>query len=448
MTIPPIRSSLFVHEDARRYPALAGDREADVVVVGGGIAGTTTAALLGRAGLEVVLLEAREIGTGTTGRSTAKATALQSIRYQVIANEHGATGASRFATAQLDALAWMDEQVRALGVDCEWERRPAITYAMTPDGRPKIEEEARAAAAAGLHVTLEESFDELPFPTSGGVVLADQAQLDPGPYLAALAAELADRPNGTVHEQSRVTAVKGRRKHQVVTEHGTVTADHVVVATLLPIVDRGLFFARAEPRSSYVVAVAVDGPIPQGMYINPDGATRSLRTSRDRDGREVLLIGGGGHDTGRGSPTSEHYEELIGWASEHFPGTETVARWSAHDYVPADHLPWVGSAFPLTPRVLVATGFEKWGITMGTAAALALADRVLGESDGPSAPWASLFDPGRTRPRGLVSAARINAEVAGRMASDWLRPDAPAAADGSGRRHRDGLLPVGDPVAG
>jgi len=426
-----------------RYPPLLGDRTADVVVVGAGIVGLTTAALLVRSGREVVVLEARTVGTGTSGYTTAKVSALQGSRYQKIVGDHGSGAAARYAEAQLAGLRWMDEQVRERAIDCAWERRPAVSYSTTADGRLTVEREAESAAAAGLPVHLRDDVG-LPFPISAAVVLEDQAQFDPGPYLRALAAEVAAAPNGAVHEGNRVTAVQGHGDHVVVTEQGQrVRADHVVVATLLPILDRGLFFARAKPKSSYIVALRATGELPTGMYLSVDEPTRSLRTANDGEG-ELMLVGGEGHPTGKGAPHAHRYDHLADWARQHLPVAETVAQWSAHDYETADHLPWVGPSSPLTPNVTVATGFEKWGMTMGTAAALALRDRIVEDAAGPSATWAEMFGPTRLARNGFVRAARMNAEVAVELTTGWVRPDQPPAADGRGARHRRGILPVGD----
>jgi glycine/D-amino acid oxidase-like deaminating enzyme len=439
--LPTTSSPLWAIEPPS-YPPLDGDREADVIVIGAGIAGLTAAVELVRAGKDVVVLEARSVGAGTSGRTTAKASALQGCRYRVLAELHGPEVARRYARSQIDGLAWMAE--RAAPVEAaQFRRRAAVTYATTADGRSTIEEEVAAAAAAGQPVERDDA--DLPFPITAAIRLADQAQLDPGPYLAALAAEIDRAPNGVVHEGTRATGVRGHRTLHVPTDRGMVRARHVVVATLLPIIDRGLFFARAEPKSSYLVALRVDGPIPQDMCLSTDEPTRSLRTAVHL-GDEVLLVGGAGHHTGRGKPTTPRYQELVDWAADHFPVTDVLARWSAHDYVPVDHLPWVGSASIASPNAFVATGFEKWGMTMGTAAGIALAERIAGRDD-VSGDWAGIFDPKRVAPRGLASAVRLNAQVAGRLASDWARPDAPPAPDGTGRRARAGVAPVGEPDA-
>jgi hypothetical protein len=215
----------------------------------------------------------------------------------------------------------------------------------------------------------------------------------------------------------------------------------VVVTTLLPFVDRGLFFARAKPSMSYATALRVDGALPQSMYLSVDEPTRSLRTAHLGDD-EVLLVGGEGSKVGSGPLPSEAVHRLVAWARDHFDVSGVVSSWSAHDYVPTDHLPWVGPTSPVTPRVLTATGFEKWGMTMGTAAAHRLSRHVLGSAD--DKPWAP-YDPARLALRSVSGTARLNAEVAVRLVGDWAKPDRPAAPDGSGRRFRSGVIPKGDP---
>ena len=439
LSLPVTARSLWRDTAPRSaFPAYAGGRHYDVAVVGAGITGLTTAALLKRAGLTVAVLEARRVGAVTTGNTTAKVTLLHGLRYDRIARRHGSDAAAVYAAANQAALDWLAAQ--ATDVACAFERAPAFTYTVDPSRRGELEREVAALQAAGVRADLVTETD-LPFPVAGAVRVGDQAQFDPVPYLDALAREV-EGDGSAVHEGTRVTGVRGGRPCRLDTPAGAVTADHVVLASGVPFADRGLFFARVEPHRSYAIAVRAPGPLPEGMFLGVDSPTRSVRRARVADG-EVLVVGGNGHKVGQGAPYLAREQDLADWAEAHFGATEVTHRWSAQDYTPVDVLPYVGPLWPFAPNVLVATGFDKWGMTNGTAAALLLADAVTGRVN----PWAETYSSLRVRPRAsAASAVRANADVAARLAQGWLRPDPPAQADppeGHGVVTRRGVAKVG-----
>jgi Rieske Fe-S protein len=178
-----------------------------------------------------------------------------------------------------------------------------------------------------------------------------------------------------------------------VTDRGDITARDVVVATHYPMLDRGLFFARLSPERSYVLACRVEGALPAEMYISTESAPHSIRSS-PLDGEELLLVGGESHKTGQGGDTGERYRRLEAWARERFDVREVVYRWSAQDAMPADGLPYVGLVSLVSRHVWTGTGYRKWGLTNGTAAAMILADAIEGREN----PWASTFDSNRFKP--------------------------------------------------
>lgn len=439
------QGSIWWDGTARRHPPRRGDRGADVVVVGGGITGLTAAVEATRQGAEVVLLEALRVGAGTTGHSTAKVSALQGARLSTIRSHHGSDVARRYAASQTDAARWIGDEVTSGGVDCAWEPATAVTYATTPDGARLVADEERAATEAGLPVRRDGRGSGLPFEVTAAIALDDQHQFDPVPYARALAASVDAAPGGSVHEGTRVRAIRGRGSPRVVTDEGTISARRVVVATLLPILHRGLFYARAEPSASYVVAVETRRRVPDGMFLSVDAATRSLRHT-GRDGRRLALVGGAGHPVGRESSASGRVDELVGWADEHFGVREVVDQWMAHDYSPVDHLPWVGPATPMGDHVLVGAGFEKWGITGGTAAGLLLADMAAERTDPSRSEWSAIFDPSRPSLREVPGLARLNAGAGAEMATGWVtRGLLGASAGGSPERTTVACTHLGGP---
>ncbi|MFI2754006.1 FAD-dependent oxidoreductase [Cellulomonas sp. P22] len=402
----------------------------DVVVVGAGLTGLTTAVLLARAGWSVLVVEARRIGAGTTGRSTAKISLLQGDRLSRIAKHHSEPVLRSYVEGSREGMDWLLRYCDEHAI--RYQRRPAVTYATTGPGLVRVDAEATAAQAAGLPVDWRDDLD-LPVPVVGAVELADQAQLDPMDVLAVLADDLVAR-GGRVVDGARVRGLRRERSggYTVLTTRGDTRCDTVVLATGTPVLARGGYFARSQPQRSYALAARVPGELPRGMYLSVDRDVRSVRTTPAvPDGRagvanpgaggEVLLVGGAGHVTGRGAPTSEHARRLARWTERHFSGAVVTHAWSAQDYASADGLPLVGRLVPTDGRVLVATGFDKWGMTSAVAAALVISAELLGDH---SPGWAGHWLPWRPRElaKGTGHVLRWNGEVGVRAASDWLRP--------------------------
>lgn len=422
-----------------RYAPLRGHHRADVAVVGAGIVGATVTADLARAGHDVVLLESGLACSGATGNTTAKLTALQSPRYARLAREHGHETARQYAAFSVAAV----ERIRSTApADADFESRTAVTWTASDAAVDVLREELEAAKRAGLPVrpaTTDD--DDLPIRT--GIALDDQGQFDPVPYVRDLLVAAVDA-GARVYEHTPVTGVSLRgRTRQVRTTAGAVTAGRVVIATGLPILDRGGWFARAEPHRSYALAVAGGTP-PSAMAIRVDGPTRSSRPAVDVDGTPVTVVAGEDHRTGRGGDTRQRYEHLRAWASSTFGAEDVRYRWSAQDWRAADGLPLVGPLVPGDDRVMAACGFDKWGLTSGTAAAERLVRRIRGA---PLEPVDRLLDPVRFHPRAAVGdLVRHNAVVGWTLSTGWLRGLAAVLAgdlaEGDGVVHRVGVTPV------
>jgi glycine/D-amino acid oxidase-like deaminating enzyme/nitrite reductase/ring-hydroxylating ferredoxin subunit len=397
------------------------DAETDVVVVGAGITGLTTAVLLAREGRRVTVLERRTIGAGSSGNTTAKVSALHGTTYQKLLSSVGDDGARHYAAANQAGVELVRELGTTLAPAAQMTDASSYTFAWTEEGLGQIHDEVAAARTAGLPATFVTETD-LPFPVAGAVRLDGQLHFHPLRYLHALADEI-ERLGGHVHEHTAVVDVDDSRTGVTVRTPGAlIRADDVVVATLLPIVDIGGFFAKAEASRSYALAAVIDGPAPTGMYLAADSPTRSVRPL-DLDGETAVVCEGPSHKTGTESDTGRFYEELETWVAEHFPVRRVTHRWSAQDYTTPDQVPFVGRS-PRTHHVWVATGFHKWGLSGGSAAARLLADALAGREN----PWAGTFDATRILGLGEVpTLARANLDVARHAVAGWLgRAKAPS----------------------
>ncbi len=402
----------------------------DVVVVGSGIFGLTTAVLLRREGLEVTVLDAGRIASGVTAHTTAKVTSLHGLIYAQLERSFGEEGARRYGEANQAAIEQIARTVDELGIDCDFERRSAFTYTEDPDRLDAVREEAEVAASLGLPARFTTAVD-LPYAVQGAVEFTHQAQFHPRKYCVGLAQWL-DANGATVHEHTRVTDVDEAGDGCVVTTtSGSLQADHVVLATHLPIVDPAALFARTHPARSYALSATLDGPVPEGMYLSADQPTRSVRPLVA--GSNQVLLGGEGHKVGQDADTRERYAALEAWARKRFAVASIDHRWSAQDYMAADHVPYIGGLAKRSSRRHVATGFGKWGMTNGTVGAMIVTDRVVGR---PS-PWAETFDSTRLHPTAAAKDfVTENLNVAKRFVGDRVAalraPEAEALRPGEG----------------
>ena len=277
-----------------------GVRFADVAVVGAGLTGLITAVLLARAGKNVLVLEAHSVGAGATGNTTAKISLLQGTKLSKIVGKHGSKVATQYVQGNLEGQEWLVEHCEARGLAVQFE--DAYTYAQSEKGVAAGCEELEACKAARLAVEWVDDAD-VPFPYHGGVRLAAQAQFDPMPLLDSLTVELDER-GGRLAQGVRVQKVSGDgdglklHVRAATGDEFDVGAKQCVLATGVPILDRGGFFARLKPSRSYCMAYEVPGNITRGMYISTDSPTRSVRYAPTPDG-DRLIVGGAGHPVGR-----------------------------------------------------------------------------------------------------------------------------------------------------
>jgi glycine/D-amino acid oxidase-like deaminating enzyme/nitrite reductase/ring-hydroxylating ferredoxin subunit len=389
------------------------DVTADVLVIGAGITGVTTAALAQRAGLRVAVLDAGRLGASVTTHATVKVTVGHGTAYSRIEQERGTDAAAAYAAANLAGYAEVMNLIHSFGIDCDWEQGlPHVVYAERAGEVAQIENEAAVAARLGLPAAVTGSVP-VPFEVAAAVGFENQAQFHPGRYLAGLAEALV-KQGGVVMEEVRVLGVDedGEICH-VDTTAGRISAPHVVVATHHPILDRGGQFARMTARRSYGIAGVLPAGVAAGMTINVGTPTHSTRTAA-LGGETLLIVVGEGHEVGSVSDTGERWSRLRDWAAAHYGVADFRYHWSAQEIDTLDHVPFVGFISPASRRILTGTGYGGWGITNGTAAAIMMRDLIVGEPN----PWVGTFDARRAE-RTLPGLDTVKQNV--HIAKTWLK---------------------------
>lgn len=403
----------------------AKDKSYDVAVIGAGIFGVTTAYLLKEAGKKVVLLEARQIGSGTTGSSTAKLSAQQQLAYSTINGKHGVEIAKKYGKMQLDAIAETESIIKKLGIDCEWSRKPSYTWTSDKSKVSTVHEEYRlmkenfgwdAEYIQGSPTSLPKSIECL-----AAAKLPDQVEFNPYAFCVGVASAV-DGSGCTVHEESRVVDITANltEDHCVELAGGSkVIATNIVLATHMPILDRSGHFGVMTASRSHCVLFKLSQPVLDGMYVSAEEPIKSLRVV---DGGKQLLVSGQSMPQGKDVNTNEYYAEIEEWTRKHFPVTEVTGKWSAMDYFSGDHVPYIGQLHRGCQTIYTATGFSKWGLTNGVAAAKIVRDSIIKEANDAENEFAAFVDARRwdlTKTLGTI--LEENMHVTKHMIGDKLK---------------------------
>ena len=272
------------------HPQFHTAGSADVAVIGAGIVGLTAAYLLRSAGLSVALLEARLVGRQVTGRSTAKITSQHALIYRHLIDSFSLDTARQYADANRAGCRRISSWVKELGIACEFEEKDAYAYTGHVSRLAEIESEVDAARSVGFDAEVLAKAP-LPFETAGAIRFPHEAQFNPAEYLIGLAAAFASA-GGTIFENSLVTSVDRKDRWQITSGGAVLEAEHVVIATNLPMAGPVAFDERTRPRCHVAMAFrAKPGAAIDGMFIGIDDPTHSLRMGRDAQGPLLVALG-------------------------------------------------------------------------------------------------------------------------------------------------------------
>ncbi len=397
--------------DSPGFPALSGDVGVDVAIIGGGIVGVTTARLLKDRGLTVAVIEARRVGRQVTGKSTAKISSQHgTTRYQILVSKFGEDRARLYASAQEAGLRRISELAARHGIEAEIEPMPAFVYTLDKSFVTKIEKEVEVAKRLGLPATLTRDTG-LPFDVLQAMRWDGQARFHPVKYVAGLAATV---PGDGCHvfEDSRAVDYEPTR---VVTERGSVSARHVVMATHLPLGQVGMYYATNAPHAEPVIAAPISSDLP-AMYKNAEQPGRSIRTHRGGNGRIYAIAAGSHFKPGHPDEERESLADIERWLTGTFDCGPVEYRWINEDYTPVDGAPFIGWS-SRSDGYLVATGFAAWGISNGTVAAEIIADLATGKDNR----WLEVFDATRVKPiAGAPDFVKENLSVAAHLIGGYL----------------------------
>jgi glycine/D-amino acid oxidase-like deaminating enzyme len=381
----------------------------DVAIVGGGIAGITTAYLISKAGKSVALLEDGYIGSGETGRTTAHITHALDDRYYNIEKNHGTNSAKIAAASHTSAIDFIDRTVREERIDCAFSRLNGYLFLDPTDNETSLDKEIAALRNAGISsAKIERKSPIGSKETSPCICFQNQAQFQPMLYLTAIANKMSQNNEVKIFTETHAQNIQTVNSMNIIkTNTGyTVTAKDIVLATNAPIIDNvSKIYDKQVAYRTYVVAAEIQkNSIPSALYwdtgnqnsedhVKPYHYVRIQQTGNENN--DLLIVGGEDHKTGSPNDRADFdtkFKNLETWMRKIFSiDAPVVYNWSGQVMEPLDGLAIIGPNPGKDKNIYIATGDSGNGITHGTIAGIILHDLILGKDN----PWAELYNPNR-----------------------------------------------------
>ncbi|MFI5452941.1 FAD-dependent oxidoreductase [Pedobacter sp. UC225_61] len=427
----------------------------DVLIIGGGITGLTTALLLQQQGKKCLILERGNIGFGTTGGTSAHLNTFFDATYPEIESDFGKENSKLVAKAGKEAFSLIKKLAKDLKIECDLAEKNAYLFAQDEKQSKEVKEILEASKRAGIEVEQADKIS-LPIPFTSAILFKKQGQFHPIKYIQKLA-EAFEKNGGVIVERTFINEVEKKGEFvYAVADHMIFKAQHLVYAThAVPGVNS--FSFKCAPYRSYVIGLTLtDENYPNELAYDMMEPYHYFRT-HEIEGQKYLLVGGEDHKTGQGDADSA-FKELESYVKQYFDVKEISYRWSSQYYVPADGLPYIGK-MPGEENIYVATGFNGNGMMFGTLSGILISDEILGKKN----EFKELFSAARIKPiAGFTELVQENANVAWHFVADRfntesistlkeMESESGTVADYNGEKlalykHKNGKVTILNPV--
>lgn len=367
------------------FPSVHKEMDANIVIVGAGLTGLTTAYYLSKTTNDVFVLEADQVCYGASGRNTGKLTAQHGLIYKKLMENYDKILAKQYYHANEEALNSIESIIEEHQIECGFERCDAMLYTQDPTMVADLQDEYQAY----LDLLIPCDFVKdtaYPIDIEAGLIMHYQAKFDPYAYGLALA-DIVAKTGISIFEQSPVATMINEEDGTytlLVNEH-KVHANKVIFASQFPFIDHAhLYFARMYCEQESVLCGKPAMDVPSSMLLNIE---KPLHSCNFYDGN--LLVGGNSYKSGQKREVSE--EDFQKYAYTTFGFDEIKHEWSSQDYISFDQIPFIGKLDKHNENITFASGYSKWGNSTSNIAGKLLCAYALGQGS----QYRMLFSPQR-----------------------------------------------------
>lgn len=372
----------------------------DVLIIGGGISGLTTAYLLSQQNIKVALVEDGFIGSGESGRTTAHITHALDDRYYEIEKIFGKDGSLMAAESHTAAIDQIEKIVKNEKIKCDFERVDGYLFLDPSDKKANLKKEFDATRRAGLDTQWLEKIPEIKNQKGPCIQFPYQAQFNIMPYLHGLANAVV-KNGGKIYTHTHAINVD---EQGAICNGFTVKAKHIVVATNSPVNDFVTMHTKQVAFRTYVIAAKIKkGSLSRSLWWDTGDQDSKwftapyhyVRTASFNNEFDLLIVGGEDHKTGQADdediPEEDRYNALIVWTKKHFPQIEEIThKWSGQVLETLDYMAFIGRN-PGNKNIYIVTGDSGNGITHGTLGGMIISDLIRQIKN----PWEEFYSPKR-----------------------------------------------------
>lgn len=415
-------SSLWRDIPMHDFPSLNRNLEAEVCIIGGGIAGLTCAYNLAVKGVSVVLLEQGEIAGGQTGQTTGHLTWVLDDRFSHLEFLMGKDHAQKAVKSHLSAVEFIEKIITTEKIECDFEKCDAFLFNAPGHSLDILNKESDFVKEMHLDVeTLPRAPFNSTFETGLCLRFPGQAQFHVMKYLQGLVQALLRFKNVQIFCDTHASEISDGRPCHVNTLSGQqITAQNVIVATCTPVNNRFYVHTKQAAYRTYVIAASIaKNSLPRGLYYDTDDPYHYIRLQKNKMDPHLdwILIGGEDHRVGQDFSEQLKFSALEEWARQRISGLGKVEyQWSGEIFEPIDSLAFIGKN-PKDQHTYIVTGDSGNGLTHGTIAGMLLPELILNNEH----PWESIYEPSRKNLKATNEFVKDLSNAAFQY-KDWLTP--------------------------
>ena len=409
----------FKNSSMPSFSTLNEDLSVDVCIIGGGIAGLTTAYLLMKEGKKVCVLESSQLASGQTGRTTAQFVNPLDNRFYDLERFHGEEGLKLIINSHSSAIRKVEEIVKHEMIECNLDKVSGFLFSLDKKDDEILEKEYETLHKAGLVNVERLAFSPfLNFNIGASLNFPKQMQLHPIKYLSALSQKIIEG-GGRIYTQSHASVISGGENSFVQTQNNSIVyCKSIVVATNTPINDLFAIHTKQAPYRTYVMGFKINkGIFPDVLLWDTLDPYHYIRVEHSEES-DTLIVGGEDHKTGQDDHPEKNYQKLESWVRKHFEfAGVVVSKWSGQVMESIDGLAYLGKNPMDDDNVYVITGDSGNGMTNSTIGAMIITDQIMGREN----PWEKLYSPSRISLMAIKEYLKENINVAVQY-MDWLDP--------------------------